>query len=417
MFLFEHRQRALASLVLDGDFLRDLDERLLAHLDGLAVAGDAGWEVAAALAGADEPSGLFVTTAVALIAGAPRALEALDGLLLAAEWPAFAAMSWALRLWPHPVASASDRARGWLDRPEARLRAASITALTAAGGPPGGPALARALADPGADPALLQAALAGVGQTRDRQHLAAVLRWAAHPEVGADLRATALQTALLLDRREACDLARKCLGNESDRAGAARVLGIAGEASDARALAGVLAGAAPDAERAILLALGNLGWAEGVDALLDVARGDRVGARVAGFALGRILGASADWRPRAPAPSAGAATGDGDEDNGEPWTPDQELPLWQIDPVATAWQAVRARLGAGQRLRGGGALVVGAPAARSPLGMRADEEWERALVTPDAAPPDVAALCVPQPFSWRAPATGSAPATARARRA
>src|SRR5665811_2286954 len=93
MFLFEHRRRALVSLTVEGDFLAGLDERLVAHLDGLVVAGDAGWEIAEALLGSAEPAGPFVGAAIALLGEESRGFDALEGALIAAEPPGFEAIS------------------------------------------------------------------------------------------------------------------------------------------------------------------------------------------------------------------------------------------------------------------------------------------------------------------------------------
>ena len=153
MFLCEHRRRALRSLVLDRDFLRGLDERLVAHLDGLVVAGDAGREITVALFDADEPAGPFVAAGVALLTAEEPQLDALERTLLAAPPPVVAALLSAVRLWFHGVTTASDRAPRWLDRPEPRLRTAALVALAAAGRPLQA-TLGRTLADAAADPLL-----------------------------------------------------------------------------------------------------------------------------------------------------------------------------------------------------------------------------------------------------------------------
>ena len=422
MFLFEHRRRALTSLVLRRDFLREIDERLTAHLDGLTLARAAGWEVAAALLDAEEPAGPFVATAVALIGVPPGALEHIERALIAVEPPAFAAMSSALGLWPQALVAGSDRAVRWLERPEPRLRAAGITAFGAGGRPPPVAALARVLEDGASDATLLSAALHAAGRMGDRQLSLAATRLVAHPDAG--VRAAALQAALLLTGAGARELSRERLAVDEDRSVAAHVLGFVGEPADAASLASALAGAAPSVERSILLALGNLGWADGIDPLLAAAGGDGVRARLAGFALARMLGEGRDWQRRPPAsnvpaaPGGAHAGGDAQDADSERWTPDDELPLWSVEPIAAAAKAARAQLGAGQRLRNGRAWVAGALTPAPALGVEADEALEAALATPGSRVRDVAALDVRAPFAWRAVAPAPAPAlAARSQRA
>lgn len=98
-FLWTRREGAVRAPHYTLATLCDLDERLEAHLDGLRVAGDTGWEVAReAASDEDEAGAVFVAAALAL---GRRDVRGLAGLLdLVAEAPErqrelIAAMGWA----------------------------------------------------------------------------------------------------------------------------------------------------------------------------------------------------------------------------------------------------------------------------------------------------------------------------------
>src|SRR5206468_900643 len=109
-----------------------------------------------------------------------------------------------------------------------------------------------------------------------------------------------------------------------------------------------------------------------------------------------------------------STAGAGDGEDAATWTPDDELPLWSLEPVGAAWQKMSARLAPGARIRHGAPFVARAPSARTPIGLRQDEALEVALADPAATLPVAGALTLPPPFFWRAPAPAAEPRSRRA---
>lgn len=65
-FLWLLRDAAVHQPHYDLEDLIELDERIEAHLDGLRIAGDAGWEIAQAALSLQEPGEIFTAAALAL---------------------------------------------------------------------------------------------------------------------------------------------------------------------------------------------------------------------------------------------------------------------------------------------------------------------------------------------------------------
>lgn len=429
-FCFEHRQGVLESLTIHARYLSDLDERLVAHVDGLVVAERAGRETAQNALSAEEPASAFVAAAAALGSAGVDASTGLEEGLLSAEPESFAAMQWAIRFWP-ALASAGDRAERWLASDEERLQAAALTALTASGRLD--VAVIERVLRRTTEPQLLRAALSGAAMVRDSRLLPLVVAHLGHQH--PTVRSAAFETAMLLDPRLALEEARRQVLGEHDPRPAARALGLVGEAADASLLASCLVSPSQPVVRVALLALGNLGSPEAVEALLAVATGDDGRARVAGFSLRRILGPLGVWTPRvAKGPSQhddvserSATEGLGDDEAGDDargvdsvgegdaedeqedlsWSLDDDLPLWSVDVLASAWQRQRPQVG-NERLRAGRPLAprASSSAEPSPLGVQHDEALEEALAAPSRPPRDTRGLRCPPPFRWRTAVSG-----------
>ncbi|WP_437669528.1 TIGR02270 family protein [Sorangium sp. So ce131] len=65
-FLWSYRDAAVVDPLYDLESLRELDERLEAHVDGLRLAGDAGWEICRSAIDKDEPGSLFAPMVLAV---------------------------------------------------------------------------------------------------------------------------------------------------------------------------------------------------------------------------------------------------------------------------------------------------------------------------------------------------------------
>lgn len=157
-FLWLQRDRAARAPHYDLNDLCFLDERVEAHLDGLRVAGDLGWEVAKEALSWHEPGELFAAAAMAVERGA------LDDIALVLDETQG----------EPPLTAAFASALGWVefdaverilpgllaDAVPAPLKQIGIRACTVHRRDPGVP-LARALQDP--DDGLRAAALQAVG--------------------------------------------------------------------------------------------------------------------------------------------------------------------------------------------------------------------------------------------------------------
>lgn len=400
-FCFGHRQRVLESLAIDRRFLSELDERLAAHIDGLVVAQGEGLETARRLVRPDEPSSAFVAAAVALGWSVPQAHQALEEVLVAVEPESFAAMLWAIRLWPDATAGSDLRAR-WLASADERLQAAALTALTASGQLQV-EAVDRVLRQaPG--PLLLKVALAGATKLRHRQLLPLTAKFMDHED--SDVRAVAFEAVMMLEPSAARTVGRRQLsGDESDPCSAVRALGLVGEPRDSGLLASRLSSDQQPLLRLTLLALGNLGSELAVQTLLDVAAGDDGRARVAGFALRRILGPAGNWVPRPGVVDADDAD-EVDEHGDQSWSLDDDLPLWSAEALVASWRRFKPQLGETARMREGRPYKPGARAPLSspgPLGIQHDEALEEALWAPALVPRETRGLACLRPFAWRVP--------------
>jgi len=82
VFLWRQRSAAVHAPHFDLRALTDLDERLEAHLDGLRVAGESGWDIVKQARGGKEPGEVFVGASLAFDAGDKRRIDfVLDALV------------------------------------------------------------------------------------------------------------------------------------------------------------------------------------------------------------------------------------------------------------------------------------------------------------------------------------------------
>ncbi len=396
-FCFGHRQHVLESLTIDRRSLCDLDERLAAHIDGLVLAESEGLETSGRLLRPDEPSTAFVAAAVALGWSTPDAQKALEEVLVAVDPDSFAAMLWAIRFWPDGTAR-NGLGACWLASADERLQSAALTGLTAVGQLPVD-AIDRVLRQvPG--PLLLKAALAGATKLRDRRLLPLIDKFMDHED--SDVRTAAFEAVMMLDPSAARAVAlRQLSGDENDSRAAVRALGLVGEPADSGVLSSRLSSDQQPLLRLTLLALGNLGSDHAVQALLDVSTGDDGRARVAGFALRRILGPAGEWVPR---PGPVEVDADDADEGDQSWSLDEDLPLWSAEALGASWGKLERQRGGTARMRGGRPFKPGSPLSSpgpGPLGIQHEEALEEALWSPALALRETRGLACSRPFAWR----------------
>lgn len=327
--------------------LRRIDDRIAAHLDGLAVAGEAGWfhcEAGLAQAG---PGELFAATVMAiesrnstrlgrLLALAEALPECRQGLYLAFAWVSAQYLQGTIS---GLITSASPFHR------QVGLAACAMHQVDP------GPALDAALGD--ADAALRARALRVAGATGRRDLLGACLK--ALDDGDARCRFGAAWSAALLGERGHATVALKhwALQPGPQRARALRLVLKMIDPAQANLLLKELA-AQPRCDRLLILGAGMAGDASYVPWLLKQMQDLKL-ARLAGEAVAMITGldlALLDYDSKPPE-NIGAGPNDDpgdddvemDEDEGLPWPDHVKLQSWWQDRQARFATGVRYFLG------------------------------------------------------------------------
>lgn len=335
-FLWHRRDAAARAPHHDLATLGDLDERVEAHLDGLRVAGERGFEVASRLVSDDDPGTVFCAAVLALDRGDPKALAGLldrvagaralaRGLVSAIGWVAFEVAS--------PILS------GLLGARSPALRRIGIAASAAHRCDPG-PALPRALLQ--ADVPLRARALRAVGElgrtdmlghvreewvsTEDACRFGAAWSGALLGEPGAMSALSAFSKGEGASSERAADLACRALPHGEARALIANLEGPSGRAA--------LAGAA---------ALGDPGLVPWVIACM----GDPKLARRAGEAFTAITGVAIERGLVGGGPEGGPS--DDPRDTDVAMDPDEKLEWPSIAAVSRVWEARAHAFQPGQR--------------------------------------------------------------------
>lgn len=329
--------------------LRRLDDRIAAHLDGLAVAGQYGTQFCTAALASPGAGEVFACTVRAI---EERDHKALDRLLaIAAELPdakrgLVSAFGWV------SAQQLQGIARALLGSADALRREIGLTACRLHQADPG-PALTAALRD--TNPSLRNSALraaAELGRTDLLEHTLAAM---AGEDESVVFRA-AWAACLLGDR----DASLRVLALIAQRRGersqqAASLLLLAADFEQARELVrgtGKQAQGEPAMKRQLVQACGLLGDVQFVPWLIDLMADDTL-ARVAGESFSLITGAdlAALDLERKTAPE-GVSNGPSDdpEDDDVALDEDESLPWPERDLVARWWQAHAGDVPAGQRV-------------------------------------------------------------------
>lgn len=342
--------RATRSLVLRAPqlslfFLARHDERIRAHLDGLAVAGDVGFRMAQEAL--EEPGvGSMFVLAVAAIERRDRKqidrLLALLGTVPDAERALASAFGWVsaelLRGFTAPLLASADPRHRWL----------GIAACAAHGVDPG-PALAQGIEDP--DERVRARSLRAAGRLGKKDLLQACLAHIEDPE--PNCRFQAARSAMLLGRGPPAAAALESIALQPEQqphALDALRLALLGASGDrARTIVRQLAAGGALPRKAVQAA----GWAGDVAAVGWLIRqmGDDILARVAGEAFTFITGAdlaALGLERDAPQGVEGGPTENPEDENVE-MDPDDGLPWPDVEKVRAWWQAHQTRFSSGVR--------------------------------------------------------------------
>lgn len=344
-FLWSLRADAVSAPHYDLDDLAQLDNRVDAHLDGLRVAGDFGWDMAAAQLELLEPGAVFATGVLALeskdsdrlarvIATAEAAPETVAGLVSALGWVG--------------PANLAGTGKMLLDGETPFLRRLGIAACAVHRVDPGA-ALDRALEDPANDLRARAAKAAGeLGRTDLRERLEG---WVDAPDEADDAANrfwTAWSAVLLGGRGAAVDRLRLLATAESDFA--ARAVALAPRVMEPAAVKTWLKALAGDPAqlRTVIAAIGACGDPHYVPWLVKQMAVPEV-TRIAGEAFAMITGVDiATEEMDGDAPEEAEPTGD-EEDEEIPVDPDEDLPWAAQAPIQAWWAANGARFEPGIR--------------------------------------------------------------------
>jgi uncharacterized protein (TIGR02270 family) len=345
-FLWSHRQSALADRDSTLHRLAELEERLLAHLDGLVLSEEAGWELLSPKLIEGETGEAFAAAWVALASGRSQYVDALRAALNTAKGPVLAGIGQAFCHAPNqqvvplltPMLSADGAAQ----------RAVALDALSFRRSTIPDRQLQAALLDK--EPLVSAAALTAVGRLRKKSLVASVekLLEAEQPSV----RQEAMRAGLLVGSGKALAHCRAAVKGKTEEASdALTLLGLMGQADHTRLLGEALNELV--IVRQAMSSLGWLGYSAGIDELVPLA-GDRKLARLVGDTVSRITGVdlATEGFVLKDSPSAVVPQEESDEeayvddpDDGLPWPDPVKLSTW--------WKANGARFNAGTRYRNG----------------------------------------------------------------
>ena len=328
-FLWGQRDRAVRAPHYNLRVLERLDERVEAHVDGLRVAGDAGWEIAQG--GIAEPGGFFAAAIVALDS---RIAERIQFVLEAASKEPALARAFASALGWLPWKRAEFHARPWLDSPSPALRRAAVAAYALHRRDPG-PVLLKAAGD--ADPGLRARALRAIGELGLMAHLPLAQRATGDADPAVAFAASWTTALLSKDAGPLIAIVTR------DRARAAKGIPLA-------ARRGGAGWTKPLAPRLAILAAGHAGDPSSIPWLLEQMKVP-VLARAAGEAFSMITGAVIDddgLEGAAPEDFKPGPTDDPADENVE-MDPDENLTWPDADAAASWWNDRKGGLKAGTR--------------------------------------------------------------------
>lgn len=354
-FLYTQRRNALMDDDYDLGELAALEERMLAHVDGLVIAGGEAWALLAGLLSGGDEGEAFTAALVALASGdadrrgelltafAKASGETLNGLRAAfclsglgdldeplrdlvaeAEAPTAAAVLEILAF--HRRGLSPEELGGVLGSEDTGIRTAGLRAAAALG-------------------------------WRDFQDRAKDFLTADDPELVVE----AVRTGYIFNDDSGLVLCRSSLAGGRDLAAELQIwLGLAGFAQDVPLLAAGLD--SPELGRGAVIALGWLGRVEAVDALLArLQRGEclelerQIGAAVTRVTGVDLAGAGLTRVQEEPPPEA-----TGSDDPADPvQDPDEALPWPDSERLATWWRDHRPEFRAGERYRIGRILDRG----------------------------------------------------------
>lgn len=352
-FLFQQRVSALSDRSYNLNDLAQIEERLLAHLDGLVLGESPAWKLLEPKLAGDAAGEVFAAAFTALESSNLKQIAILEARLPEAEGSVLDGIRQAL--YHAPTADIERILRPCLVHERGPLRA---TALDVIG------FRRRAL-----DPSFLRAGL----RERDSCVVVAAAKAAGQLRITGlkgdveealendttEVRLAAIQAGLLIKSEKALHRCRKEVQDQTEGAAEAiLLLGSAGHLEDGSLLLNALSHTR--LARSAVRALGLLGFMAAGEALVSHLAHPQLG-RLAGEALSTLTGlnlekeglaiAPTDSSPSPPSPDL--HEGSEGEDEGFQPDPDESLPIPDLEKAADGWRKNASRFAKKGRYRNG----------------------------------------------------------------
>lgn len=343
-FLWHQRERALMDRVYDLDDLAELEERLLAHLDGLVLGQKEVWKLLEPKLAEGELGEVFAATFVALESGGPVRIDLVQRTFPEAEGAIFEGIRHALR---HASSPAIEKiVRPCLNHERGVARAAAIEVASFRRLPLDLSLLQARLNDK--DPLVAAAAANAVGRLRIaelKNEVESVLE-----NESPEARFEAMRTGFLLRSEKALNRCRQAVKEKREEAGEAIILlGLAGQNEDGLRLVNALEEAS--LVRNAITSLGFLGCVAAMDPLIQCAADPKL-ARLAGQAIQTLTGVDLE-KEKLLAPKTEPSEINAAEEDGFKEDPDERLPFPDSEKLQNWWRKNASRFGKKERYRKG----------------------------------------------------------------
>lgn len=345
-FLWSHRQSALVDRHSTLHRLAEVEERLLAHLDGVVLSGEAGWELLSPKLTEEETGETFAAGWVALASGRSQCVDTLLAAVSTAKGPVLAGIRQAF--YHAPGQHVVPLLTRLLSADGAAQRAVAIDALSFRRAAIPDRQLQAALMDK--EPLVSTAAVTAVGRLRKKALLSSVeaLLEAKQPSV----RQEAMRAGLLLGSGKALAHCRAEVKAKTAEAGdALTLLSLTGQADYTRLFGDALT--QPQIARHAVSALRWLGYSAGIEGLIPLARDQKL-ARVIGETVRQITGVDlmTEGLVLNSPPTISVSQAESD-DEGYLDDPDEDLPWPDAAKLSVWWKANASRFNATTRYRNG----------------------------------------------------------------
>jgi len=375
-FLWQQRENALADRAYNLEDLAELEERLLAHIDGLVLADEAGWRLLLPKLSSDAVGEVFAAAFVAFESGNQERIDQVLKVFPTAENEVLDGIRHALRHTTYPEIETITRS--YLDAEQGAIQTAAVDILSFRRAPIEESRLMNLLLHP--DPNVVTSACNAVGRLRRMSMTKCVDPLLEHPI--PRIRQEAMKAGLLLQSEKARRACLQAIQKNGEEAGPAIVfIGQAGEAQALPLLVDKLAD--PTLARDAVTAIGLLGSVIAMEPLLRCCS-DPTLARRSGEAIQTLTGVDLEKEKLIVPPPSPTETPEQDEEAFDTDL-DEALPYPDPEKVVSWWKANTSRFDKRLRHRKGlpyGPLVLIDLLKTGNLLERHDVAFELALLHP-----------------------------------